>query len=438
MKIAFKTFGCRLNISETESIIGQFVDRNIITSNIDDADIVVINSCTVTAEAEKKCLRLISKILNEKKICIVTGCFDPSKSIQDSKLFYIPLDYKGSIYNFIQNLSKNNYEDTKKIQLNLKSSNFLNNKFFIDYNILIKNRFLNSKFDKRFHSRAFLKIQDGCNNNCSYCKVRIVRGNVQSLPIVNILNNLDIINDLGFKEVVLTGINIASYRDENVNFSSLLEKLINKYPDFIFQLSSIEINNLDDKFFDIIKLENIKPYFHLPLQSGSNKILKLMNRFYDINKYIKIVEKIKYNRPCSFLSTDIIIGFPGEDKYTIKDTENIVRLCQFHHLHLFPFSKREGTIAYNMEETFSETEKSFFIERLYTIIKVNKQKFINSFIGKTDLFLIESISNKFLKGKTYHNLNICAENNKSLNLEKGHYLKTYIYGKKDFLLLGKI
>ncbi len=427
MKIAFKTFGCRLNISETESIISKIDNNENITNNIDDSDIVVINSCTVTSEAEKKCLRLINQVLNNNKICIVTGCFDPTTKIQDDNLFYISIDYKGTLAEILNGfIAKNSRK--KNIYLNDLNSII---------NLHSKNRFFTTAIGKNFHSRAFLKIQDGCNNNCTYCKVRIVRGKEQSLSFNNIIKLMDEIKKSDFNEVVLTGINIAAYKYGNLSFSSLIENLIQKYPNIIFQLSSIEIKNLDDKFFEIIKNKNIKPYFHLPIQSASDSILSLMRRPYNVAEFIKITEKIKKSREDCFLSTDIIVGFPQENKNTIRETEKVIREIGFHHLHLFPFSKREGTEAFTMAETLTNEEKSYYIERLFSITRKNKHNFINSFIGLDELFLVEKIEKGILKGRTYHNLNIAAKNRNFIKVFKGEYIKVKIIGKIDDTLVGE-
>lgn len=443
MKIAFKTFGCRLNISETESIISQIENKENITKDLKIADIIVINTCTVTAEAEKKCIRLLNQLLAEDKICISTGCFDPTKIIKNDKLIYYSLDNKGDVETLIKNiisyLNQNKLEikefSFKKFSENQKSYRSS------------QNRFLQPTLDKRFHSRAFLKIQDGCNNNCTYCKVHIVRGKEQSLDYEKVLDSIEKIYSSGFKEIVLTGINIAKYNFNNINFTKLLSNLIKLFPNIIFQLSSIEVDNLNEEFFEIIKLPNIKPYFHLPIQSGSDFILTRMRRKYTIKEYTNAINKIKSSRPDAFLSTDIIVGFPGENKETIKQTENIVREIGFHHLHLFPFSKREETDAYNMEETFSNEEKSFYIERLNNITKGFKNRFINSFIGKQDYIIVEKIERKqndndknnlIIYGKSYHNLLIKAFYKNNFEVYKGDYLTTYILGKDKNILIGMV
>ncbi len=430
MNIAFKTFGCRLNISETESIISIIAKNSFIVKDYTQADIIIVNTCTVTAEAEKKCIRFINQVLSKNKICISTGCFNPVGSIKSEKLLYFPLDYKNNISNLIQNI-----EELSKKNVNTNSIPLTS---LMDKIPLKQNRFMNISLNKEFHSRAFLKIQDGCNHNCSYCKVHIVRGKEQSLKFNELVDHLHIISEKGFKEVVLTGINIAAYKDEEINFSNLIEIISEKFDNLIFQLSSIEINNLDEKFFHVIKNPNIKPYFHIPLQSGSNIILSYMKRPYNISQYMDTIEKIIKARSDSFLSTDIIVGFPYETIDTIKETEKIIRKIGFHHLHLFPFSKREGTSAFSMEETLSNIEKSFYIDRFSNIIKENKNKYINSFINKKDYFIVERIKDRYYKGRTYHNIIVNASYNKNLKIEKGDNIPVFIFGKINDELYGSI
>jgi len=430
MKIAFKTFGCRLNISETESLISLLPDNFDLITDFNEADIVIINSCTVTAEAEKKCIHFINPLINKGKICILTGCFNPYPFFSDDQLLYIPLFNKSKVIDCLNSLNI----DKNLVLTNLKSSNFLLENGH-------ENRFLPPSTKKEFHSRAFLKIQDGCNNRCTYCKVCLVRGKSISLQDDIIIERIKKLKNSGFSEIILTGINIAAYSYNGVTFSYLLEKLIDIFPDLIFQLSSIEIINLDSKFFEVITSENIKPYFHLPLQSGSDNILKLMNRRYTVNDFIKTIENIKKIRDDSFISTDVIVGFPGESLKTISETEVLVRKLGFEHLHIFPFSKREGTAAYNFTETFSEKEKSLHIESLRKISNANKNKYINSHIGKQDKMCIESIKKlndaKYLiTGKSYHSIQCLVLTNDIKDLKIGQYIKVKFFGKIGYKLYG--
>jgi|GEM_PF-46449 threonylcarbamoyladenosine tRNA methylthiotransferase MtaB len=443
-KYYIKTFGCRLNISESESMIYELKLNNFITTeNKEEAQFFIINSCTVTEKADKKVKSFINSIRKYKKSIIITGCGNYKNDIEN-KVFFIDNKRKGNIINFILNnisdilnngifgnISNKNIKKENLLKYNL-INNYLNNKN--EKSEINENRFFKPSLESLTHTKAFLKIQDGCNQQCTYCKVRFVRGNSVSLNHQIILDYLQKIKDSGFKDVVLTGINLASYNDGEFNFSNLLNLITEKYKDLNFTISSIEVNYLDNDFYKIIERENIKPYFHLPLQSGSQKILELMKRNYSIDYYKEKVLKIKEVKKDSFISTDIIVGFPGESDYDFKETLKVINEIKYSFLHIFPFSFREETIAYQFYK-LNEVDKNIIKKRLEIIQKLNEElnknyieKILNKKLKFYNKILVEDIyfkdSNLIIEGSNYYNIksvvNISLDE-KNINLIKLFY-----------------
>ncbi len=417
VKIFIKTFGCRLNLAESESIAYQLKSLNcVLTNSFNDSEIVIVNSCTVTSKADKKVRYFISKSNKNNKTIFITGCFTNIKLINNQNIFYIPLRQKNLIPNYIKK--------------------FIDQKVFNINNI--ESPFVSPSLDKIYHSRAFLKIQDGCNQKCSYCKVTLVRGNsISEKPSIVIKNIKSLLNN-NFKEIILTGINLAAYNYEKTNLTLLLENIININKNFWLQLSSLEINYLNGVFFKIIKNPKIKPFFHLCLQSGSNKILISMKRQYKIKDFVKFINKIKISKTNPYLSTDLIIGYPGENNEEFEKTFKLLKKIQFQNIHCFPFSPREGTEAYKIKETCSHSLKKNRIKKIKKLTKKYLNKYLNYFIGNSINFIVEDITidNK-VKGKSYNNLEVFSCNSLK-SIKKGEIATGIVIGKKENVLMINI
>jgi len=252
-----------------------------------------------------------------------------------------------------------------------------------------------------FHTRSYIKIQDGCDNFCTFCIVPHVRGRAISRPVNDILENIRQVVDYGFKEIVLTGVNLGRYNDEDTNFESLVEQILELPGEFRIRISSIEPEGFGDKLFKLFGHPKLMPHLHLCLQSGSDRILLKMRRFYDVTTFVNMVQKIKSRYPDFNITTDIITGFPGETEEDFMESYTIARELGFSHIHTFKYSKRDGTRAARMEEHPPEKIKSERSRLIRKISEENKRKYRASFIGKEQSVLVEKFNEKTLIAKGY-------------------------------------
>ena len=340
------TFGCKVNQYESQLISEKFRNDNLEqVQKPDEADIIVFNSCTVTADADKECkyfLRKAAKLPNKPRI-ILTGCIVKNKNIN------------------IRNLFPNIEIITDKTKLFIE-----NQKQTI------------SGFDKR--SRVFLKIQDGCNSFCSYCIVPHVRNTIWSKPENKVLLEIENLVKNGYSEIVLTGIHIGKY---DGGLSNLVEKITRIPLDFRIRISSLELNEIDDKLIDLIKIntEKICRHLHIPLQSGSNEILKQMNRKYSTKTFEEKINKIVQILPDLALTTDIITGFPGETEKHHKETCDFIKRILFARFHIFRYSDRQGTKASAFKNKVPTNEIKNRAKHLLEIDSVKRRDFLNKNVG---------------------------------------------------------
>jgi threonylcarbamoyladenosine tRNA methylthiotransferase MtaB len=272
-----------------------------------------------------------------------------------------------------------------------------------------------------FHTRSLIKIHDGCNNFCSYCIIPMVRGRSTSRPAEDIYRNIREVVDHGFKEIVLTGVNMGRYRDGETNFETLVEHIINMDGDFRVRVSSIEPDQFSDRFLQLFQHEKLAPHMHICLQSGSEDTLKRMHRFYTAAQFKEMCQRIKDFRPDFNLTTDIIVGFPGETEQTFKESCDFAREIGFSHIHTFKYSKRTGTKAAAMPEQVPESEKSRRSEVMRTISLENKLKYFNQMKGRTQRLLIERIDSKGMArgyGENYIPIQLTGE-----NLERNSFIE---------------
>ena len=355
MKFAIHTFGCKVNIYESEYIINLMIDSGYHQVDFsENSDIYIINTCTVTNEADKKDRKMIHSIRKKhpNSIIIVMGCYSQlNPNIIDadiilgnkhkSKIIELIKEYKTKKEKIVlvEDISKTNFED-----------------MFI-------NRFIE-------HTRAFVKIQDGCNAFCSYCTIPYARGGIRSKKFDTVIEEVTNLVNNGYKEIILTGIHTGRYGlDLNTNLEALLKELIKIKGIFRIRLSSIEINEITDGIISLIKNNPIMAkHLHIPLQSGSNQILKSMNRLYDIDYFLKRIEYIRKEIPDISITTDLIVGFPGETEELFQETINTLNKIKFTKIHTFPYSKRDGTKAALMTNHLDGTTKKC---RVQTVLKLS-------------------------------------------------------------------
>jgi len=371
--------GCRLNQFETDSLVTEFYKAGYeIVGFNDNADVYIINTCTVTQQGDHKSKTYINQAARRKNgaLTIVTGCMATSQKEY--------LENRGDIAYVVENASKSQI-------LSLVEAHYRGEIFHLSDSK--KNLFDFSIAEKSFHTRSMIKIQDGCNNFCSYCIVPMVRGRAISRPVNEILSHIRQVIDLDFKEVVLTGVNISRYNYENINFETLLEKILDIPGNFRVRISSIEPEGFGDMLVDLFQHEKLCPHLHLCLQSGSDRMLQKMRRTYSTAEFYNIIEKFRNKYPLFNFTTDVIVGFPGETQEDFKATCNMLQNIGFSHVHTFKYSVRKGTRAELMPEHIDENVKRERSEIIRKIAFENKHQYYSNFIRKNQIMLVERIKN---------------------------------------------
>ena len=409
-QIRIETLGCRLNQIESESAAKFFIDNGfsvsmkpLTASEDENPEILlsIINTCTVTQKAEQKARRLIRLILKKfpNAAVLVTGCYaqlSPKEICQiDRRVCVIGGQMKSRIAEippFLKDyLSKNKWDSREfaslinhKIEiLPQKKNDFPEDSFKLSTSSFIS------------HSRASLKIQDGCNSNCSYCAIHMARGHSVSIPVQTAVERVQELEKAGQTEVVITTVNIGQYRadfeGQVYNFTKLLKKLLDSTSTIMFRISSLYPEVVDEEFCQVIKNPRVCPHFHLSVQSGSDKVLKLMNRQYGANTVEDSCRKLKAAKNQPFLACDIITGFPGE---TDEDFELTMKLCQncgFAWVHAFPYSERPGTAAVSCKNKVPQSVSGERSKRLTEWAIASKIKYIEEYAGRELSAVFETV-----------------------------------------------
>jgi threonylcarbamoyladenosine tRNA methylthiotransferase MtaB len=425
-KVAFKTLGCRLNQFETDAVLTDFYKSGYeIVAFTEPADVYVINTCTVTNQGDHKSRTAISQAVHNKtgSLVVVTGC------MAESQKQY--LQNRGDIAYVVDNKSKAGI-------LPLVEAHF--NGDMLNPGMLYFGVFGFSVTEKSFHTRSMIKIQDGCNNFCTFCIVPMVRGRAVSRPVKSILENIRQVIDLGYNEIVLTGVNISRYDHEEINFTSLLRKILALEGNFRVRISSIEPEGFGEPLYDLFSHEKLCPHLHLCLQSGSDNILMQMRRTYKLSPYLNIVEQLKKSVPLFNFTTDIMVGFPGETEQDFADTCKVIREVGFSHVHTFKYSIRQGTRAAQMPNQVAEKTKQQRSLIMREIASANKQQYRQLFVGKQQTVLVEKVSkNGIAKGYGQHYVPVEF---KSPQQQNNYFstitIKSMAGASHDFLLKGEI
>ena len=379
-KIAFKTLGCRLNQFETDALVSQFRRNGYeVVGFTREADIYVINTCTVTNQGDAKSRKAIHQAVRrpDKPVVVVTGCLVDGQKEKLQKI-------EGVTY-FAENARK-----TSLFQL--VDAHFKGETLSTDE--LGRDLFGFELADKTFHTRSYIKIQDGCNNFCTFCIVPKVRGRAVSRPAVDILDNIRQVVDAGFREVVLTGVNIGRYDHEGMDFERLVEQILDLPGDFRVRISSIEPEGFGERLFDLFSHPKLTPHLHLCLQSGSDQILLRMRRFYNVTTFMGIVNQVKNRYPDFNFTTDIIVGFPGETNEDFNKTCEMAREIGFSHIHTFKYSVRSGTRAERMPDHVPEKIRQERSRIIRDISAENRLNYLTSLIGKEQIVLVEKVDQR--------------------------------------------
>jgi len=384
-KVTFKTLGCRLNQYETDALASQFQKNGYEVVDFDDqAEVVIINTCTVTNQSDSKSNQVIKQAAKKHptSLLVVTGCMvnnhrEKLEKAQSNHTWFVDNEHKSSIFAMIDGHFKGEIDQHGRFDKNL-----------FDY----------QPADKTFHTRSMIKIQDGCDNFCTFCIIPKVRGRATSRPVNEILKNIEKVIDFGFKEIVLTGVNIGRYNFEGTNFEDLVEKIIVLPGDFRVRISSIEPEGFGQKLFDLFAHPKLTPHLHLCLQSGSDKVLLKMHRMYSLSEFTNIVSKVRSRYPDFNFTTDIIVGFPDESPEDFEATLDVSKKIGFGHIHTFKYSVRKGTRAERMPEQIPEREKTRRSEIVRILAGEEKIKYRRSMLGKQQIVLVEKIVDGMAQG----------------------------------------
>ncbi|MDD5571359.1 MAG: tRNA (N(6)-L-threonylcarbamoyladenosine(37)-C(2))-methylthiotransferase MtaB [Bacteroidales bacterium] len=404
-KAAFITFGCKLNYSETSEIAKSITESGFQRVKAsENPDVFIINTCLVTKNAESKCRRIIGQITkaSSKAFVVVVGCYSQMKAEEIAAISGVDMvmgnKEKHNLAGYLTNIEK-------KIR-----------PVIINSDIKIENNFTPS-CSVGDRTRSFLKIQDGCDYFCSYCVIPHVRGRSRSDTVKNIVENAKQISATGVKEIVLTGVNIGNFgAGTNEKFYDLIKEL-DKIDDVErLRISSIEPNLLTNEIIEFVSSsKKFLPHFHIPLQSGSNKILKLMNRKYEKEFYGERVRKIKSIMPQCCVATDVIVGFPSETENDFMETYDFLDKLDVSYMHVFTYSERENTTALKIGNIVPVSERTKRSRTLHELSDKKKKYFYEQQRGKIAEVLFESKNNDgFIYGFTENYVKIKAAFNAEL------------------------
>ena len=395
MKVGIYTLGCKVNTYESEFILDMFKNRGYEISSFDDeCDIYIVNTCTVTNNSDKKDRKVINGIKGKGLCTVVCGCFVENPGNYDFNGIDIVIGntHKSEIVSLVENFLEN------KKHIHLTDNIMLSS--FEDMEI--------THFNDR--TRAFVKIQDGCENYCAYCVIPFVRGRQRSKDKDKVMEEITNLVKNGYKEIVLTGIHTGSYGvDLGIRFTDLLKELLSIDGLKRLRISSIEITELDEEFLNLLKDKRLCNHLHIPLQSGSDNVLVSMNRKYNKAKYKEIVDKIRSIRPDISLTTDVIVGFPGETDEDFEECLNFIKEINFSKVHVFPYSKRTGTKASRMTNEVSPIVKKQRVKRLIELSDILEKEYYNKFKGQELEVLVEKVEGGIAYGHTSNYLYLSCE-----------------------------
>ncbi len=398
------TLGCKVNTYESEYIINELVKNNYIIKDFDDiCDIYIINTCTVTNNSDSKSRKIIRQAIKRNKdACIVVmGCFIAANP-----------DYNEEGIDIIIG----NKDKAKIIEL---LDEYFKNKELIKREYKDRLDEFEDMYIEDFpgRTRAFVKIQDGCDNFCSYCIIPYVRGKCRSKDENKVIDEVKALVKNGYKEIVLTGIHTGSYGvDLDSSFADLLNKLVKIKGLERLRISSIEVTELNDEVLNILKESNILvDHLHIPIQAGSNEILKRMNRKYDLDYFENKIKEIRSIRPDIAISTDVIVGFPGESEELFNKTIDTCRRIGFSKLHVFPYSERKGTASSKMDGKLDNKVKKDRARKLIEVSHELEEEYMRKFINKEVEVLIEEVKDGYSYGHTSDYLEVKIKGNYNHN-----------------------
>lgn len=380
--VALHTLGCKLNFSETSTIGNQFLKNGFSLVDMKDkADVYVFNTCTVTESAEKECRQLVRKVLriNPQAYVIVTGCYAQLRAEEISAIDGVDAvlgsNEKFEIFSLLNDFNKKDFSC-----------------IYVSPNDELNIFGLASSTDADSRTRAYFKIQDGCDYKCTFCTIPLARGKSRSMDPKIVVEEFTNLVQHGYKEIILTGVNVGDYgKSFGLSFYDLLKRLVDVEGDFRIRISSIEPNLLTDEIINLTsESEKICNHFHIPLQSGSASILKSMQRRYTVDDYRNVILKAKNSIPDLGIGADVIVGYPGETEKEFMETYNFLLDLPVSYLHIFTYSERPDTKAINLQNSVDPAERKRRNKMLRILSDKKKNYFYNQMIGKYLDVLFES------------------------------------------------
>ena len=424
-KVAFISLGCKVNQYETNAMSQEFLEAGYEVVGFSDvADIYIVNTCTVTNMADRKSRQMLRRVKekNSKAILVACGCYaqvgkEELKKIEEIDLI-IGNNEKKDVVCIVENYQKNREsqaDNVKNSEDNYIISDVMHQKGYVEFGT--------TTYTEK--TRAVVKVQDGCDRFCSYCIIPYARGRVRSRKIENVIDEVEQIVKKGIKEIVITGIHIASYgKDFNYEISliNLLEELNRINGLERIRLGSIEPTIITKDFVNrLAQLDKICDHFHLSLQSGCNDTLKRMNRRYSVQEFEEAVELLRNKFPNAALTTDIIVGFPGETDNEFDETYNFLRKIAFYRMHVFKYSQRKGTKAAVMPEQIEGETKEKRSKILLELSDENEKNYNLKYVGKDVEVLFEEKEGEFYKGHTKNYIEVLSKgenlDNKIVNVK---------------------
>lgn len=402
MNFSVITLGCKVNSYESDFIKEKFKEKGYEEVKLQESpDVIVINTCSVTNQSDAKSRHMIrlAKRESENAIIVVCGC-----SAENHREELLPLGIDILLGNKDKSKIVELVEEFKEKKTNIS-------RFYDMSSVPFEDMMLKSESDK---TRAFVKIQDGCDNFCAYCIIPFMRGNIRSKDIDVATREIEELVKMGHNEIVLTGIHTGSYgRGENYDLVDLIRRISKIEALKRIRISSIEVTELDDKFMEELAVNpKICDHLHIPLQTGSDEILKYMNRKYDTEYFYNKIKKIRDIRPNISITTDLIVGFPHEQDKNFKETVEFIKKIKFTKIHTFPFSLRNGTKAEEMKDYFiDETTKK---ERVHAILELSaklEEEYYSKFVGQTLDVIVETEDELGLKGHTSNYMLVHVKDN---------------------------
>ena len=390
MRVYVYTLGCRLNQCESEAVADSFSKSGFdVIKDYEKAEIIVVNTCTVTSKAEQKARRMIRLFSERAEVVIATGCYaevnrKEVESLGDNVVIF-SLAEKASILTLPDHIERMTLSGMKVLDAVKSFKKSERSPFSFDAQSFA------------YHSRAYLKIQDGCDNSCGYCRTTIARGKSVFLEPSVVVERVKKLEEEGFHEIMLTGVNLTNYDHDGEGLGGVMEKILSSCgPDIRLRLSSMEPDHVDDRLLDAISDKRVFPHFHIPIQSASDHVLKIVGRNYSSSHVEYIIKRLREIKDDPFIACDVIAGLPGEREEDWKETFDFLSQNDFSAMHVFPYSPRPGTPLYNSKLKIEERVRDERALELRKLSERQSREYLERQLGKS----VEIIAEKNGEGTT--------------------------------------